>query len=342
MWCLDRLWRYRLAGALLSLALCLGLSGCGLWPGKDARPVHDATIFKPATKSDRVNFMDAGALAELEAQIEPVYRVGAGDTLALQVVGRPEISGKHLVGPDGIITVPVAGSVKVDELTREEAAAAVRKSLERFYADPTVLFGIELYTSHRVTVLGRVQVPGQLSFDKPPYLLEVLAKAGSLPVIDKQATLTRCAIFRGRNQIIWVDLKRLLNGGDTAYNVRLARNDVVYIPDSSDTMVYVLGAVNRPGAYRLTPDMSVMDALSQAGGANEDGDANDIGVFRPSRQLSEPIRMRDLITGARKVNFGLEEGDVIYVPKTTMANFGYITRQFAGGLSIFTIAATMK
>lgn len=322
------------------LVMSLALAGCGLRP--PPAPVHEAEIFKPATKSDRVSFLDQKALAELEATIDTVYRFGSGDVLSLQVIGRPEISGNHVVGPDGRITVPVAGAVKVADLSREEAAQAVRRSLERYYVNPSVIFRVEQYTSNRVTVLGRVQVPGQLAFDHSPTLLEALAKAGSLPVIDKQATLTRCAIFRGRDKIIWVDLKRLINGGETAYNVRLAKGDLVYIPDSSDTMVYVLGAVHRPGAYRLTPDMSVMDALSQAGGPNEDGSSGSIGIYRPSRKLTERIALKELMTSERRVNFGLEEGDVIFVPKTGMADFGYISRQLAAGLSLLTIGTLLS
>lgn len=322
------------------LMASLILTGCGLRP--PPAPVHEAEVFKPATKSDRVSFLDQKALAELEATIDPVYRFGPGDVLSLQVIGRAEISGNHVVGPDGRITVPVAGAVKVADLSREEAAQAVRRSLERYYVNPSVIFRVEQYTSNRVTVLGRVQVPGQLAFDHAPTLLEALAKAGSLPVIDKQATLTRCAIFRGRDKIIWVDLKRLINGGETAYNVRLAKGDLVYIPDSSDTMVYVLGAVHRPGAYRLTPDMSVMDALSQAGGPNEDGSSGSIGIYRPGRKLTERIALKELMTSERRVNFGLEEGDVIFVPKTGMADFGYISRQLAAGLSLLTIGTLLS
>ncbi|MEZ5584693.1 MAG: hypothetical protein R3F37_19735 [Candidatus Competibacteraceae bacterium] len=44
--------------------------------------------------------------------------------------------------------------------------------------------------------------------------------------------------------------------GDLALNIRLQRDDVVYIPDAFDTAVCVLGAVLKPGAYRLTPQMS--------------------------------------------------------------------------------------
>jgi polysaccharide export outer membrane protein len=292
--------------------------------------------FNPVEKSDHVVFPSAEALAELEASIDPVYELGAGDVLSLQVWGRPELSGRHTVGPDGVISVPMAGPMKVAQLSREAAAGRVRQGLERFYEAPSVLFAIEQYTANRVTVLGRVQNPGQLSFDHPPTLLEVLAKAGSLPVIDKQATLTRCAIFRGREKVIWVDLKRLLNGGATALNLRMRPGDLVYIPDSADTMVYVLGAVHRPGAYRLTPDMSVMDALATAGGPNEDGAPGEIGIYRPARQAVERIALQNLMDARQRVNFALEEGDVVFVPKSGIADFGYVTRQLTAGLTFLT------
>jgi polysaccharide export outer membrane protein len=245
------------------------------------------------------------------------------------------------VGPDGVITVPVAGPTKVGLLTREEAASRVRQGLERFYVDPNVQFGVEQYMSNRITVLGRVQNPGMLSFDHPPTLLETLAKAGSLPVIDKQATLTRCAIFRGRDKVIWVDLKRLLNGGQVHLNLRMRPGDLVYIPDSADTMVYVLGSVHRPGAYRLTPDMSVMDALATAGGPNEDAQPREIGIYRPARQAVERIALQNLMDARQRVNFALEEGDVIFVPKSGIAEFGYVSRQLAAGLSLLTVGTIL-
>jgi polysaccharide export outer membrane protein len=323
----------------LAAALCASfLAGCAL---TSPPPESRVPPFKSAEKSDHVVFPSSAELAELEAPEEPVVRLGAGDVLNLQVWGRPELSGKHTVGPDGVISVPVAGQTQVGSLTREEAGARVRLALERYYVDPSVQFGVEQYNSNRITVLGRVQNPGLLSFDHPPTLLETLAKAGSLPVIDKQATLTRCAIFRGREKVIWVDLKRLLNGGQTALNLRMRPGDLVYIPDSADTMVYVLGAVHRPGAYRLTPDMSVMDALATAGGPNEDAQAAEIGVYRPARQAVEHIALQNLMDARQKVNYALEEGDVIYVPKSGIAEFGYVSRQLAAGLSLMTFSTLL-
>jgi len=326
-------------GLLLAVSLAMLVAGCAT-PMPWSPPPH-VPVFEPAVKSDNVVFPTREALAEIEADVEPVFRIGSGDVLSVQVWGRPELSGRHIVGPDGIITVPVSGPVKVGTFTREEAARQVRDSLLRYYIEPSVNFTIDQYTSNRVTVLGRVQNPGQLSFDNSPTLLEVLAKAGSLPVIDKQATLTRCAIFRGRDKIIWVDLKGLLNGGRTYLNLRMKPGDLVYIPDSSDTMVYVLGAVSRPGAYRLTPDMSVMDALATAGGPNEDAQPDEIAIYRPGRRQVETIKLQYLMDGFPRVNFALEEGDVIFVPKSNIAEFGYYTRQLAAGLSFISVGAAV-
>ena len=296
--------------------------------------------FVAAEKGDKFSYVDKAALAEFEAESDPVYRLGEGDHISLQVWNRPELSGKHVIGPDGQITVPLAGSLKVAAMTREEAAGDIRSRLNNYYTLPLISLGVDQYQGNRVTVLGRVLTPGILQFDRPPMLLDVLARAGSLPVLDKQATLTRCAIFRGREKIIWVDLKRLLNRGDLEYNIRLKPNDLVYIPDSSDTMVYVMGAVAKPGAYRLTPDMSYLDALAQAGGPNEDAEPSSISLYRPGRDAVQTFPFKSLLTEGPRVNYALEEGDVIYVPKRGLAEVGYVLRQLLPGISFMTFGAT--
>jgi polysaccharide export outer membrane protein len=294
-------------------------------------------VFEPADKSENIDYLDPEALALFEASIDPVYRLGAGDRLTVEVWGRPEVSGSHVVGPDGRITMPLVGPVRLADTTREEAARDVRELLSSHYQRPSVVLRVDQYTANRVTVLGRVQNPGTIQFEEQPTLLEALARAGSLPVIDKEATLTRAAVFRGREQVVWVDLRQLLNRVNPAYNIRLRPGDLIYIPDSSDTMVYVLGAVHRPGAYRLTPDMALLDALAQAGGPTEDGDPSGITLYRPERQAIQGTPLQALVTGERLVNFSLDEGDVIYVEKRGIAKTGYVLRQLLPGLTFMTL-----
>lgn len=296
--------------------------------------------FKPIEKSMQPVLSSTEDLALLEETENPVYTIGSGDVLRLDVHARPEVSGKFVVGPDGKITVPLVGDLQIKDKTRDEALVAVRGELLKYFTAPHATLAIDEYPSNQITVLGRVEKAGAMKFTHAPTLIDVLANAGAMPLLDKQATLSRCAIIRGRNKLIWVDLKALLNG-DVNYNIRMKKGDIVYIPDSSDTSVYVMGAVGRPGSYRMTPRMTVLDAIAQAGGLTENAKSDRIGLYRAGTKQVEYVTWSDLITADRYKNYAMEDGDVLFVPNTGLSDFGYVMRQIAPAISIFTFGLTV-
>jgi polysaccharide export outer membrane protein len=300
-----------------------------------------APIFRPIERASQTELLDKEALALLEEDSNPVYTIGSGDVVKLDVYGRPEVSGRHIVGPDGQITVPIIGNIALSNSTREEARERLQKSVQRYYSSPHVTLSVEEYASNQVTVLGRVERAGMQKFPHPPTLAEVLAGAGAMPIMDKQATLTRCAILRGRERMIWVDLKALLNG-DPAYNLRMKKGDIIFIPDSADTAVYVLGQIAKPGSYRLTPRMSLLDAIAQAGGLSEDAKPSQIGVYRAGTKQVEVVAFDDLIAANRSMNYALEDGDVIFVPRSNIGDFGYYMRQISPGMSVLNFGLSVK
>src|SRR5262245_26921535 len=123
------------------------------------------------------------------------YRLGEGDAITVNVWDHAELSGPLVVGPDGAITVPVAGTLRVGGLTRDEATKAVKDALAKFYAKISVTVRVDRYASNRVTVLGQVRTPGTLQFDTMPSLLEVIARAGGV-LTDDKANLSHCAVIR--------------------------------------------------------------------------------------------------------------------------------------------------
>ncbi len=330
----SRLPRHR-ALNLWWVAALLALSACSLKRLPDAPPgaTPAAQPFKAAEKMRSETLMSKEDLALLEESQNPIYRLGSGDTVRVDVFGRPELSGKHIIGPDGVVTMPVVGDLTLSELSREAARALIEGKLRRYLTTPHVTLGLEDYSSNQVTVLGRVERSGMQKFPHPPTLAEVLAGAGAMPILDKQATLTRCAIMRGRDKLIWVDLKALLSG-DPTYNLRMKRGDIVFIPDSSDTSIYVLGQVQKPGSYRLTPRMTVLDALAQAGGPNEDAQSGQIGLYRAAANTVKYFKAGELLDPSRSANFSLEDGDVLFVPKRGIAEFGYVVRQIMPGIGL--------
>jgi polysaccharide export outer membrane protein len=297
-------------------------------PGEPGAPSVDDQAFQVRLKSRA--FTSAEMLKKFNTTADEDYRLGEGDELSLDVWGRPELSGKHQIGPDGRITLPVIGSIRIAGLTREEGAAAIVRASSKLYSNLSATIQVDHYTSNRIFILGRVTNPGAILFDRSPTLLEAITRAGSLPVGgmgSEKAALTRCAVFRGRDQVAWIDLKALMNGGDLSLNLQLRRDDIVYVPDADDQLIYVLGEVRSPGALHLTPDMSFLDALSRSGGPNEDASNSKIHLIRPSRELNREIKLDQLLRPDPSLNFALEEGDIIYVPKRTIGRVGYLLQR---------------
>jgi polysaccharide export outer membrane protein len=269
------------------------------------------------------------------------YTLGAGDEISVDIWSHPELSGRHVIGPDGKITIPVAGVMAIADLSREEAQKAIGAALLKYYSDLLVTVRVDRYTSYRVYILGRVNAPGALQFDTQPTLLDVVTRAGALPIggvgADK-AGLGRCAIIR-RDRMIWIDLKSLVSRGDLSLNIRLARNDLIYMPDSGDQLVYVLGEVQHPGAFRLTPDMSFLDAFTQAGGLSDDAAADRIQLISSATGAEKEMKFKDLLSQPKILNFALSEGDIIYVRKKGIAKVGYILQK-ASPVTAFAILGT--
>jgi polysaccharide export outer membrane protein len=81
--------------------------------------------------------------------------------------------------------------------------------------------------------------------------------------------------------------------------------------------VFILGEVPRAGAYALLPNMTVLQALSSAGGFTQFANLKKIHVLRMEngKQLSLPFNYKDVVNGRRsEQNISLKPGDTIVVP----------------------------
>jgi polysaccharide export outer membrane protein len=257
------------------------------------------------------------------------YKIGPGDSITLTVFGHPEISGRRTVGPDGNVQVVLLGSVLVAGLTADQAGATLTRLLSDDYVAPVTSVQINSYMSNQVVVLGDVGSPGIVRFLGQPTLLEALAKAGTAKAGDGQLPASRCAIFRGRDRVLWLDLRGLYRGDPLVANFPLQPNDVVYVPYNVDNVVYVMGQVAKPGAYPVSPNMSVVQALAQAGGPTDNASTGKVSLARPSQNLEKDIDLDNLVKGDGATNYSVEPGDIVYVPKRGLAKFGYMMQQIS-------------
>jgi polysaccharide export outer membrane protein len=91
----------------------------------------------------------------------------------------------------------------------------------------------------------------------------------------------------------------------------------VIVAQMSSLRIYILGQVTRAGAYPLVPDMTVMQALSIAGGFTPYANLKKIYVMRSENGVSRifPMNYKEVINGRKpQQNISLNPGDTIVVP----------------------------
>ena len=303
------------------------------------------------------------ALKSLEPAEDEEYTLGGGDEISVEVAGHPELSGKHVVGPDGRITLPTAGVVNLYGLTREQSSDAVLKAYSQYYRDPSVSVGIDKYGSNRVMVTGAVQKQGYVYFQQTPTLLDAITQAGLLqatgPATAAGGTSTtstgksspammpqECKVYEGSGEnqkVVTVNLHTLMTSGNGLADIRLRRNAVVYVENPRDRFVSVLGEVTHPGPVQLTDELNLPEIIGVAGGLTEKSGNNPlIAIVDPATQKVRYIRYKEAISPGGMNEVKLQPGDLIVVPRSGLAKMGYTFQQISpitGLATIFAVGA---
>ena len=273
------------------------------------------------------------------------YRFGPGDVMDISVWKRPEISRERvLVAPDGMISIPKVGVVNVNGTTILELTDKLKAILAHSYENPGVSITVREFHNNKAFVLGRVSQPGVVNFPGNGTLLEALALAGGLPHLGKETFLSKCAIIRGNDTVIWIDLRDLLDYGNMTLNARIENNDVIFIPEAEDEMVMVLGEVTKPGPIMLKRGLSLMDAVMYAGGYTNAANLKNVFVIRPSGTEGR-VRQVDLKamleSGNMLQNYALQQDDIVYVAPSGMRKFNYVLEQLLPSLQVLSLSTSI-
>ena len=241
---------------------------------------------------------------------EDDYLIGSDDVLMITVYDHPDLEVVSRVSTDGSIQFPLVGSVTLAGLTLKGATEEIQKQLmDGYLAHPQVTIFIEEYRSKKVMVIGHINEPGVYELTGSTHLLELLSMVGGLlENAGDQATITRKPVDGSKTQqILRVDLKRLLETGDRALNIQIMDNDSVFIAKAG--MFYVTGEVDKPDAYKYEEGSTVLKAISMAGGFTKIASKGKIRIVRTvdgKEQVLEKVTLQEIV----------KPGDVIVVPES--------------------------
>lgn len=257
------------------------------------------------------------------------YVIGAEDVLEITVWGHDDLHRVVTVAADGSFSFPLIGRIQTGGLTVRKLEETIAKKLDQDYiVDPQVTIAITDFRSKKVFVLGEVSKPGAYYLSKTDTLLEILSKAGGIsqnagreiivvrPKVAGAVISQPLSLDSQNSQQIRIDVRALM-AGDTKNNIQVLNNDTIYVPRSS--VFSVFGEVKKPGSYPLEKEMTVLEALSIAGGPTQDADPQKLELLRKDGDSQKKIvlNMRQLLEtkSAENKDSMIQDGDVIYQPR---------------------------
>ena len=177
-----------------------------------------------------------GFLTSALAQLEPLR---PGDTLQISVWQDPKLDRKLVVGPDGMISFPLAGHIKAGGLTPQALENVLRTRLQKNYSGPldvTVALGDvnkdeEGETKPRVYVTGEVPKPGPYILRPGTNVMQAITQAGGLGQFAARQRIQVRRQIQGADSIFLFNYNAYEAGTKTSDNIHLQSGDIIIVPE---------------------------------------------------------------------------------------------------------------
>jgi polysaccharide biosynthesis/export protein len=269
------------------------------------------------------------------------YIIGPDDLINVYILDVPELSRDYRVSATGTLTLPVmAKPLKAAGLTLAQFSRELSRELKAqgLVSDPHVTLTVDQSRLHSVAITGAVRQPQIYPVFTQTTLLDVLSQAGGVAADAGNTAIIRRGDIGtrlthpgdgapGSNQVqadetLTVDLKRLLESGDPGLNVTIYPGDRITIPRAG--LVYVVGAVNKPGGFTMNASsrgLTVLQALALAEDTKSTALRSQTVILRNDPQAPDgrrqiPVDLKAILRG-KSSDPVLQAEDILFVPDSS-------------------------
>jgi protein involved in polysaccharide export with SLBB domain len=204
-----------------------------------------------------------------------------------------------------------------------------------------------------IYVFGQVGQPGRYAFNNKLHFLDILSAADGP---NQHADIHNIKITHRNNfqsKVTTLDLGLYFETGDETLIPHVKAGDTIYVPERNkpwidhkkEQTIRIIGAVERPGRYQFSADMTILDILAESGGPTQTADLDNIMVVNISRSKSEENvgRVFDLEEFMEHPDFNtlplVRVGDTIFVPDTSQSNWNVFMDNVKDMVSIVSLVA---
>lgn len=296
------------------------------------------------------------------------YIVGPGDELTISIFAleQPDKTSeiKRTIGRDGKLSLPF---ISEELVVRGKSVRELEQAIAAAYADrvirnPQVSVQVTGFRSVMVLMTGAIRNPGVYYLEtRESSLLEMLAKAGGLtPEAGDEALVVPGGVAAGgsvaregageqleaaaremllatTNEMVTVNLRKLIDEADLSLNVKVGAGAIITVRSVAEQFVYVLGYVQRPGAYpiRGSQSLDALRAVALAGGLSATARAENSFLVRETRegQTVMPVNLVRMARGEEPPVY-VQPGDTLVVGSSPLARLSEFVRpSIAAGMS---------
>jgi polysaccharide export outer membrane protein len=244
------------------------------------------------------------------------YIIGAEDVLDIQVWGSNDLNQTVFVRPDGRLSLPLVGEIAVAGKTVQQLQDHLLAVYEKTVKGAVVTVMVKEIKSRPVYFVGGFAKPGVLQVLGDLTLLQAVSMVGGvLPEADSEK-----GFLLRRDRKIPIDFNRLAQRGDVSQNPKLEPGDSVVIPLAD--VVYVNGEVKKPGPVKYAGDLTLLTALTQAGGLTPLAAGSRVDIIRggaeKGAEKKDRIRVdvdRIMRSPGGNQDVRLNPNDIITVPQ---------------------------
>ena len=271
------------------------------------------------------------------------YTVSPEDLLDVYLLDVPEVTRTYRVSSNGFLTLPLLPEpIAVAGLSLNQLSSLIAKK----FRDAGMLNNAQVTVSlketrlHTVIVSGSVKRPQGYPVYGPTCLLDILIQAGGLAddagneaIITRGLAGARAQAGEGGQAVeadpstkeatFTLNIRKLVDTGEDKTNILLYPGDRVTVQRAE--LIYVLGAILRPGGYTLKDpgaQMTVLKALAMAGDTTSVAKRNRVVVLRKDpaapegRRQEIPVNIKAMLHG-QLADVKLQADDIVYVPESS-------------------------
>jgi polysaccharide biosynthesis/export protein len=289
------------------------------------------------------------------------FTIGPGDILRISMPQIEQLKERTVrVSENDTIDLPLLGSIKVTGMSQRNLQDELARRLEKYVYRPEVAVYLEHSENRLVAVVGAVKAPGRYMLaSRLDTITTMISRAGgttenaasriilipasstngTLPVVASQerafelAGETTSGVSHASERAIaepdpiavqataeGVTINLFHSVNQRFLEIPVKSGDEIIVPVAGE--VTVQGWVQNPGAFKITPGMTVLSSVAAAGGALFSSSATLLREQANSSRLILSLNLSQLKTGAEP-DVPLQSGDVVVVERSAAGAIPY-------------------